>query len=244
MSKVVLITGASGDIGRATARLFAAKGYSVAVHYNQSERAALELEDELVSRGCRAKCFQADLSHEDQAGRMASLVQYHLGEVDVLVNNAGFAQQKLFLAMTPQDLKRMLDVHVMGNFYLCKRVLPAMIDRGGGAIVNVCSMWGQVGAGMEVGYSVAKGALVAMTKALAKEMGPSGVRVNAVSPGLIDTRMNSGIDPAALEELQKLTPLGRMGTAEEVAACILFLASDGASFITGQVLSPNGGLTV
>ena len=239
--KAVLITGASRGIGRAAAELFARRGYGVLINYRQDAGAAHELEKQLLDSGADALAVQADVAQEDQVLRMMEMPVKRFGFIDVLVNNAGIASQKLFTALTTEEWRRMMAVHVDGTFHCCREVLPAMIREKRGAIVNVASIWGLSGASCEVAYSTAKAAVIGMTKALAREVGPSGVRVNCVAPGVIDTAMNAAAGADILDMLAEETPLGRIGTAQEAAQAIAYLASEEASFITGQVLTVDGG---
>lgn len=241
--KTVLITGASRGIGRACAERFAEAGYKVAIHYRVQEAAARQLAQQL-GRRVPTLAVQADVTDRQQVEDMVRAVRRRLGPVDVLVNNAGIAQQKPFAALSEEDWNGMMAVHVTGAFHTCQAVLSGMLERGGGAIVNVSSMWGQVGASCEVHYSAAKAALLGMTRALAKELGPSHIRVNAVTPGVIDTDMNAALTREDWEELRLQTPLEAIGRAEEVAQAVLYLASDAASYVTGQVLGVNGGLVL
>ena len=240
----VWITGASRGIGRACALLFGQKGWNVAVNYRTSESAALSLCRELEGMGVKALALQGDVSDAAQVRRMASRAEYAFGGIDVLVNNAGIAQQKLFTQLTESDWDRMFDVNVKGMFHCCQAVAPMMIAAGKGSIVNLSSMWGQVGGACEVHYSAAKAAVIGFTRALAKELGLSGIRVNCVAPGVIDTEMNAALGPETMESLREQTPLGCIGTPEQVAQAVLFLAGEDSSFITGQVLSPNGGFVI
>lgn len=244
MKKVALVTGASGGIGGAVARQLAQDGYAVAVHCHHSVEPAKRLCEEIVSNGGEAALFVCDVSDSEAVNRMVNSITDTFGSVTVLVNNAGIAQQKLFTDLTDEDWKRMMAVHVDGAFYTSRAVLPDMIRNHYGAIVNVSSMWGQTGGSCEVHYSTAKAALIGMTKALAKEVGPSGVRVNCVAPGVIKTAMMAGFDEDTLKELAEEAPLCRLGTPEDVAAAVSFLVSDNAGFITGQVLAPNGGIVI
>ena len=239
--KAVLITGASRGIGRAAAELFARRGYGVLINYRQDAGAAHELEKQLLDSGADALAVQADVAQEDQVLRMMEMAVKRFGFIDVLVNNAGIASQKLFTALTTEEWRRMMAVHVDGTFHCCREVLPAMIREKRGAIVNVASIWGLSGASCEVAYSTAKAAVIGMTKALAREVGPSGVRVNCVAPGVIDTAMNAAAGADILDMLAEETPLGRIGTAQEAAQAIAYLASEEASFITGPVLTVDGG---
>lgn len=242
--KTVLITGASGGIGSAAAELFAADGWNVALHYRRARDTAFRLAQALRERGCDAEAFCADVTRRTEVEVMFQAVRERFGAVHALVNNAGIAQQKLFTDLTEDDWDAMMDVDVKGVFHCTQCVLPDMIRRGSGAIVNVSSMWGMTGASCEVHYSAAKAAVIGLTKALAKEVGPSGIRVNCVAPGVIDTPMNAAFGPETLGALKEETPLGRLGTPAEAAQAIRFLASDASGFITGQVLSPNGGFVI
>ncbi len=244
MSRTVLITGAATGIGRAAAGLFAADGYNVAVHYHTSVADATQLCEALGARGASALAVRADVADPGQVTAMAERVQEEFGRIDVLINNAGVAQQKLFTDITAQDWDAMFDVNVKGVFHCCRAVLPGMVSRKSGSIVNVSSVWGLIGASCEVHYSAAKAAVIGLTKALAKEVGPSGIRVNAVAPGVIATRMTAGLPEETIQALRSDTPLGVIGTPEDAAHAIYFLASDKARFVTGQVLSPNGGFVI
>ena len=185
-----------------------------------------------------------DVAVRSQVVQMVETVRKELGDPDLLINNAGISQQALFTDLTEEDWDRMFAVHVKGAFHCCQEVLPAMIRRRSGQIINISSMWGQVGGSCEVHYSAAKAALIGFTKALAKEVGPSQVRVNCVAPGVIATEMNGHLSPADLEALREETPLETIGTPEDVASLLVFLASDQARFITGQVIAPNGGIVI
>ena len=243
-AKTVLITGASRGIGRAAAELFAERGCRVLLNYHRSREAAEELERELTARGADVMAYGAEVSDREQVERMAAACERRFGGADVLVCNAGIARQGLFTDLTPQEWREMMGVHVDGAFHCCRAVLPGMIRKKEGSIVLVSSVWGLTGASCEVAYSTAKAALIGMTKALAKEVGPSGIRVNCVAPGVVDTAMNAALDGETLASLREETPLGRLGTPREIAQTIAFLASPEASFITGQVLSPNGGFVI
>ncbi len=244
MREVALITGASRGIGRAIAERLARDGYAVAINCIHSVDRAEELCTKLRASGADAAVFPCDVADENAVKAMVEAVQKELGAISVLVNNAGIAQQKLFTDITPEEWRRMFAVHVDAAFYTCHEVLPDMIRRHKGNIVNIASMWAQTGGSCEVHYSAAKAALLGMTKALAKEVGPSGIRVNAVAPGVIETDMIGGFDADTLHELAEAAPLCRLGTTKDVADAVSFLVSEQASFITGQVLSPNGGIVI
>lgn len=237
--KTVLITGASRGIGAAAARMFAARGFRVAVNYHRSRAQAEALAEEIGGIA-----VQADVSDPEQARHMVDNVLDKFCQLDILVCNAGISQQKLFGDLTDDDWRRMFGVNVDGMFYTIRAALPHFIHRKAGRIVTVSSMWGQVGASCEVAYSASKAAVIGLTRALAKELGPSGIRVNCVAPGVISTEMNANLDENALAALREETPLETIGTPEDAAESICFLASDAARFITGQVLAPNGGLVI
>lgn len=242
--KTVLITGASRGIGAATARLFAQKGWAVAVNYRNSRDAAEELVSEIRKNGGTALAIPADVGDPEQVEALFQIAERELGQIEALVNNAGIAQQKLFTDLTDQDWDELFRVDVKGVFLCCRRALPAMIRRHRGVIVNISSMWGQVGASCEVHYSAAKAAVIGLTRALAKEVGPSGIRVNCIAPGVIQTEMNGNLTPETLEALKEETPLELLGDPADVAKAAWFLTSEDSAFITGQVLGVNGGMVI
>lgn len=244
MRRVALITGGSRGIGRACVEQFARAGWSVVFLCRERTDLAEELTRCLRAQGLDVSWIQANVADRAQIFAAVKHILRDWRHIDVLVNNAGIAHIGLMTDMTENEWDRLFDVNVKGVFHTCQAVLPGMISQGGGAIINLSSMWGEVGASCEVAYSAAKAAVIGLTKALAKEVGPSGVRVNCVSPGVIDTDMNAELDDAALAALCDETPLGRLGTPEEVARAVLFLAEDSSGFITGQVLGVSGGLVV
>ena len=238
--KTVLITGASRGIGRETACKFHSNGYNVIINYNKNEKAALELQSMLPN----SVAIKADVSNESEVKNMIDTAIEKFGFIDVVVNNAGIAQQKLFTDITTDEWNSMMGTNLNSIYYVCKYTVPYMIRQKQGKIINVSSMWGIAGASCEVHYSTAKAAVIGFTKALAKELGPSGIQVNAVAPGTIMTDMCGSFDDETIELIKEETPLGRVGTAEDVANSIYFLASEQADFITGQVISPNGGMVI
>lgn len=244
MGKNVLITGGSRGIGRAAAELFAAEGWGVAINYRASKKEAEGLADALRGKGAHAAVFMADVADMDAVADLVKRCEEEFGQIDLLINNAGIAQQKLFTDLTPRDWERMFAVDVTGVFNCCRCVLPAMIRRHSGGIINVSSIWGICGASCEVHYSAAKAAVIGLTKALAKEVGPSNIRVNCIAPGVVDTEMNKALTEDDREALCEETPLGRFAAASDIARTMLFLASPAADFYTGQVLSPNGGFVI
>ena len=236
----VLISGGDRGIGAAAARAFYAAGAQVAVLYHTNADAAAALEQELP--GCIA--VQCDVASRASCEVAFHAVEQALGRVDVLVCNAGIAQQKLFTDITPDEWQHMLDVNLSGAFHLCQLALPGMIRRKAGRILTVSSMWGQTGGSCEVHYSAAKAGLIGLTKALAKEEGPSGITVNCVAPGVIDTDMMAAFTAEDKAALAEETPVGRLGSADEVAKLLVFLAGEDAGYITGQVFGVNGGLVI
>ncbi len=244
MRKIALITGGSRGIGAACVRAFAEDGYAVAFLYHRSGEKAETLAQSLRAEGRDVTAYRCDLEDHAQIAATTADILRTCRRIDALVNCAGVAHIGLFTDMTEKEWDHLFAVNVRSAFSVTKAVLPGMISRRAGAIVNVSSMWGEVGASCEVAYSATKSALIGLTKALAKEVGPSGVRVNCVTPGVIDTDMNASLTDEDRDALADETPLGRIGTAEEVAKTILYLCGEGASFITGQVLGVSGGLVI
>ncbi|MBQ2946142.1 MAG: SDR family oxidoreductase [Clostridia bacterium] len=236
--KTVVITGASRGIGAETARLFSKNGYNVVINYNKSEQAAFKLASELEN----AVAVKADVSTEGGAKFLIDEALRIFGSVDVLVNNAGVSMKKMLCDTTLDDWKRHFEINVESVFLCSKAASEIMVRNKWGRIINVSSMWGIKGGSCEVCYSAAKAAVIGFTKALARELGPSGITVNAVAPGLIDTDMNADLTNEDKEMIIEETPISRIGTVTDVAAAILYLASDGASFVTAQVISADGGL--
>ena len=245
MKKTVIITGSSRGIGAETAIEFARNGYeNIVINYNNSKNEALKVLEKVRNFGCSAIALKADVSNKEEVEYLINETLNQFTKIDVLVNNAGIAQQKLFTDITHKDWKRMFDVNVGGMFNCTSLAVKNMIKNHSGKIINISSMWGITGASCEVHYSASKAAVIGMTKALAKELGLSGIRVNCVSPGVIDTEMNAMHGAEVMRELKEETPLNRIGTAEEAAGAIYLLASEQARFITGQVLGVNGGFVI
>ena len=238
--RCVLISGGDRGIGAAAARAFWQAGYRVAVLYHTHAEAAEALEKALPG----LLAVQCDVASRASCEVAFHTVEQAVGHVDVLVSNAGIAQQKLFTDITPEEWQHMLDVNLSGAFHLCQLALPGMIRRKAGRILTVSSMWGQTGGSCEVHYSAAKAGLIGLTKALAKEEGPSGITVNCVAPGVIDTDMMAAFTAGDKAALAEETPVGRLGSADEVAQLLVFLAGEGAGYITGQVFGVNGGLVI
>lgn len=243
MKKTVIVTGGARGIGRAICTSFAAD-YNVIINYNSSKKEAEQLRDELSAKGCSAEVFGADISKSTEADALVAFAVDTFGSVDVLVNNSGVADFGLFTDMTDEEYRRIMSVDLDGTFYTSRAAAREMIKKHSGAIVNISSMWGITGASCEAAYSAAKAGVIGLTKALSKELGPSGIRVNCIAPGVINTEMNKRLSAEDLTALAEETPLCRLGEPFEVAEAVLFLASDKASFITGQTLSVDGGFVV
>jgi len=242
--KTVLITGASRGIGREIALKFATEGYNVILNYNSSETKAKSLAKAIEKIGVRCLLVKADVSIEQEVLDMMNTALNEFGKIDVLVNNAGVALSKLFQLTTTDEIARVFGVNTFGVINCSKAVVPSMISEKSGKIINISSVWGKVGASMETIYSASKGAVIAFTMALAKELAPSGIAVNCVCPGVIDTDMLLEYSDEDKKELSNQTPLGRLGTAQDVANAVYFLASDSATFITGQVITVDGGFAL
>ena len=243
--RYVLITGASGGIGAAIAEEFARAGYGLVLHYHKGEDRAHTLAEHLTKTyGVPALPLGADLSDTDAVNAMFARAMAEFGFIDTVVNNAGIAEQKLFTDLSDADWDRMINVNLGGTFRTCRAALPEMIRHKRGTIINISSMWGQVGASCEVAYSTAKAGVIGLTKALAKEVAPSGITVNCIAPGAIRTPMLDCFTEEDLAALAEETPVGRIGVPEDVATACVFLASEGAQFITGQILGVNGGFVI
>ena len=244
--KNALITGGAGGIGTAICREFAKNGYNVAIHCFKSRDAARALAEELESiYKIKSIPLYADVADPASVSAMFDSYGRHFDSLDVLINNAGIAQQKLFTDITAEEWRKMLSVNLDGVFYCCQQALRRyMLPSHYGVILNISSMWGQAGASCEVHYSAAKAGVIGLTKALAKEVGLSGIRVNCIAPGVIMTDMMKGFDSDTLDALKEETPLNSLGTPQNIADAAVFLCSDKACFITGQTLGVNGGFII
>ena len=242
--RVAVVTGGASGIGKAVVRALCRDGFAVAINYNSSEAQALALASELSAKGSNVITIKADVSSSEQVNEMMNTVKQMLGTPEVLVNNSGIAQQKLFTDITDDDWNAMIGTNLTGVFNACRAVLPFMIHEKKGRIINISSMWGQVGASCEVHYSAAKAGVIGLTKALAQEVAPSGITVNCVAPGAVETKMMASFSQDDIDCLCDEIPLGRLGNPEEIADMVAFLASESAGYITGQVIGVNGGMVI
>lgn len=244
MNKVALVTGSSRGIGAATAAALARAGYAVCINYIERRDTAEALERQLCSEGCRVISQQADVADREAVFNMVARVERELGPVTLLVSNAGIAEQKLFQDISPAWWKRIFDVNLGGAYHCAQAVLPHMLHEHSGCMIFTSSIWGSHGASCETAYAATKHAIIGLSRSLAAELAPSGIRVNCVAPGVIDTDMVQVLGRETLDSLaREVVPLGRLGKPEEIARAVLFLA-DEASYTTGQVLSCDGGFFI
>ena len=239
VNKVVIVTGGSRGIGAEIVKQMARLGYTVILNYNNSENCAKNVENELKNEGITVDIFKADVSKKEEA---VNLIQFALNKyekIDVLVNNAGISQTKLFTEITDEDWQRMMDNNLSSAFYCTREAVKNMVHNKQGLIINISSIWGITGGSLEVHYSTAKAGLIGFTKALAKELGPSNIRVNAIAPGIIDTDMNKEYSKKEKEDITEEIPLGKIGTSKNIAKCVAWLIED--DYTTGEVISINGG---
>ena len=241
MEKIALVTGSSRGIGRAIAAQLARSGWAVCINYIKRRDCAEDLAAQLSAEGCRVMVCQADVADKAAVDAMVRSVESTFGPVSLLVNNAGIAGQCLFQDVTPEMWRRYFGVNVDGSYHTIHAVLPHMLHEHEGCIINISSIWGLRGASCEATYSATKHALIGLTRSLAAELGPTGIRVNCVAPGVIRTDMLDALPAEALPMLAQETPMGRLGTPEDIAHAVAFLADEKASFITGQVLTSDGG---
>ncbi len=243
-NKTAVITGASRGIGKAIAEVFAKNGYNVVINYNHSEKDALNLKEELLNQGYSCEIFKADVSDFDQANKLIDFAISTYGKIDTLVNNAGISQIKLFTDITKDDWDRMVGTNLSSIFNCTQPAIKNMLHYKSGSIINISSMWGIVGASCEVHYSAVKAGVIGLTKALAKELAPSGIRVNCISPGVVMTDMMNDFSKEDLDLIKEDIPLGSFGTPLDIANLALFLADEKAKNITGQNISSNGGQVI
>ena len=239
-NKTVLITGGSRGIGKTMVYAFAKAGYNVLLNFNKSESLANEIARELPN----VKVYGANVSDQQSVYNMIEYAKSVFGGIDVLINNAGVSCTGLLQDISVDEWNRVLSTNLTGVYNLCKAVLPEMINKKNGKIINISSIWGITGASNEVAYSATKAGVIGLTKALAKEVGPSNITVNCIAPGIVMTDMTSDLSLEDLDNITSQIPLGRVGSTEDIAKTALFLASDDANYITGQVISPNGGWVI
>ena len=239
MSKVVIVTGASRGIGREIAKSLALKGYQVIANYNKSEKQILELKEELEKENIKIDIFKADVSKRNEAQELVEYTINKYGKIDVLINNAGISQIKEFTQITDEDWNNMINTNLNSVFYMTQEVCKNMIHNKNGCIINISSIWGVVGASCEVHYSVSKAGIDAITKSLAKEMGPSNIRINSIAPGIINTEMNKNLSEEEINNIKEEIPLEKLGKAQDIEKCVEWLIED--EYTTGQIISINGG---
>ena len=240
--KVVLVTGASRGIGKCIAENLAKDGYTVIANYNKSNKQALKLQNDLKEQGYNIEIIKADVSKKEEVKNMIEYINNKFGNIDILINNAGIAKLQMFCDVTDDDWDEMINTNLKSAFYCTQMVLPGMIHKKRGCIINISSIWGQVGASCETVYSISKAGVDAMTKSLAKELGLSSIRVNSIAPGVIDTDMNSKIDDEIKKQIKNETPLGKIGKPIDIYKCAKWLIED--EFTTGQIISVNGGYVI
>ncbi len=240
--KTVLITGGSRGIGKCIAENLANEGFNVVLNYNKSEKEAKQIKKDLQEQGKSIEICKADVSNREEVKKLVKFTLDKFKNIDVLINNAGIAHLQMFNDITDEDWQEMININLNSVFYTTQEVLPNMIHNKNGSIINISSIWGMVGASCEVAYSVSKAGINGMTKALAKELGLSNIRVNAIAPGVIDTQMNNSLDKVIKEEIKNDTPLNKIGKPIDIYRCVKWLIED--EFTTGQIISPNGGYVI
>ena len=240
--KVILVTGGSRGIGADIVKTLAKDGYQVILNYNKSEREAQRIQEELSIANINIDIYKADVSNHIEVTKMINFCINKYHKIDVLINNAGITQTKMFTDITDNDWNNMIQTNLTSAFYSIKDVLPSMIHNKDGLIINISSIWGQIGASCETHYAVSKAGLDAMTKSLAKELGPSNIRVNSIAPGIIDTDMNSHLSKEELESITDEIPLNKIGNPNAISKCVEWLIHD--DYTTGQVISINGGWNI
>ena len=237
--KAVLVTGGSRGIGAEIVKMLAKENYSIVLNYNHSEKQAIQIQEELQKQGKQIAIFQADVSKREAVKKLIQFTINTFGTIDVLINNAGIDQEKLFTDITDDDWNTMLNTNLNSVFYCTQEALPEMIRKKEGCIINISSIWGITGSSCEVAYSTAKAGINGMTKALAKELGPSNIRVNAIAPGIIDTSMNEYLTKEEKQVIEQEIPLEKVGKTIDIARCVKWLMED--EYTTGQIISINGG---
>lgn len=242
MKQIAIVTGASRGIGREIAKTLTRAGIQVVANYNKSEQKAKKLKEELKNENMDIDIFKADVSKREEAKALVNYTLNKYGRIDILINNAGISEYKIFTDETDEDWNNVINTNLYSAFVMAQEVIPNMIHNKSGCIINISSIWGMVGASLEVLYSISKAGMDGLTKGLAKELGPSNIRVNSIAPGAIDTDMNADLSTEELKQLEKDTPLGKIGKPEDIAKCVKWLIED--TFTTGQIISINGGWVI
>ena len=242
MKKIAIVTGASRGIGREVAKELAESGITVIANYNKSEEEAKKLQQELEEQNFKLEIVKADVSKREDVKKLVEYTIEKYGKIDILINNAGISEYKLFTDETDEDWDKLINTNLYSAFAMSQEVIPNMVHNKKGCIINISSIWGIVGGSLEVLYSISKAGLDGMTKALAKELGPSNIRVNSIAPGMINTKMNSKFTEKEIEEIKEEIPLERLGNPQDIAKCVKWLIDD--NYTTGQVISINGGWVI
>lgn len=242
MNKVIIITGASRGIGREIAKTLAREGYTIIANYNKSEKEAQKLKKELQEENKEIDIYKANIANEEETQEMIKYVIKKYKKIDVLINNAGIDKIQLVTEVTKKDWDEIINTNLYGTFYISQQAAKNMIQNKQGKIINISSIWGQIGASMEVVYSISKAGVDGLTKALAKELGPSGIQVNSIAPGFIKTEMNSNFNEQEINEIKDEIPLQKLGECTDIAKCVKWLIED--NYVTGQVIAINGGWSI
>lgn len=239
VNKVVVVTGGSRGIGAEIVKTLANENYKVILNYNNSKEQAEKIQQELLEQGKEIEIIKADVSKKEEAEKLIQFAINKFNKIDILINNAGISQEGLFTDVTEEEWQKIINTNLNSVFYCTQQALKYMIQKQQGCIINISSIWGETGASCEVAYSTTKAAINGMTKALAKEVGPSNIRVNAIAPGIIDTDMNKKLTIEELEQIKEEIPLNKIGKAIDIAKCVKWLVED--EYTTGQIISINGG---
>lgn len=239
MSKTIIVTGGSRGIGASIVRLLANEGYNVILNYNKSEEIAQKAKEEYTNKGYNVEIFKADVSKREEVKKLINFAIDKFGTIDVIINNAGIDNEKLFQNITDEDWNNVINNNLYSVFCVCQEVIPTMLNKQSGSIINISSIYGTDGGSFAVAYSAAKAGIIGLTKSLAKELGPSNIRVNAIAPGIIDTDMNKGYSKEDIESIEEEIPLGRIGEGIDIAKCVKWLVED--EYTTGQVIKIDGG---
>ena len=239
MGKTIIVTGGSRGIGASIVRVLANNGYNVVLNYNKSEEMAQKAKEEYTNKGYNVEIFKADVSKRKDVKRLIEFTLDKFGTIDAVVNNAGIDNEKLFQEITDEDWSNVINNNLYSVFCMCQEAIPTMINKKSGCIINISSIYGTDGGSFAVAYSASKAGIIGITKSLAKELGPSNIRVNAIAPGIIDTDMNKGFSKEDIEAIKEEIPLGRIGEGVDIAKCVKWLIED--EYTTGQVIKIDGG---